>query len=66
MGFRITSYNVCYTKLLRTAKYGNNARKVFADLYVDDRNIHGFPGWMEVYEAVKAKDEQLKLKEAER
>jgi len=43
-----------------TAKYGSNARKVFATLYVDDRNIGGFPGWSEVYEAVKEKEEQLK------
>jgi len=46
-----------------TAEYGSNARKIFADLYVDDRNIHGFPGWMEEYEAVKAKDEQLKTEQ---
>lgn len=26
-------------------KYGNNSRKIFADLYIDDRNLGGFPGW---------------------
>ena len=43
-----------------TSLYGSNARKVFATLYVDDRNVGGFPGWLQVYEAVKAKNEQLK------
>ena len=25
--------------------YGNNTRKVHADLYIDDRQVGGFPGW---------------------
>lgn len=27
------------------ARYRNNSRKIFADLYIDDRNLGGFPGW---------------------
>ena len=26
-----------------------NTRKVFADKYIDDLNLQGFPGWMETY-----------------
>lgn len=28
---------------------GNDCRKIFADYYIDDRNIDGFPGWNMVY-----------------
>lgn len=28
------------------AKYGGNAgKKVYADVYIDDKNLGGFPGW---------------------
>jgi predicted mannosyl-3-phosphoglycerate phosphatase (HAD superfamily) len=30
------------------------SRKVYADLYIDDRNVGGFPGWVFVDRAVKA------------
>ena len=26
-------------------QYGNDTRKVYADCYIDDRNLGGFPGW---------------------
>jgi hypothetical protein len=26
-------------------KYANNSRKINADVYIDDRNLGGFPGW---------------------
>jgi hypothetical protein len=26
-------------------RYGDDSRKVFADVYIDDRNIGGFQGW---------------------
>ncbi|MFY0686951.1 MAG: hydrolase [Cyclobacteriaceae bacterium] len=28
------------------------ARKINADLFVDDRNVGGFPGWGEIYEMI--------------
>lgn len=37
-----------------TAKYGSNARKIFADIYIEDRIIDGFPGWLQVYEKIKS------------
>lgn len=40
-----------------TANYGSNSRKVFADIYIDDRNAGGFPGWLIAYEQIKEKQE---------
>ena len=35
----------------------SQSRKIDADLFVDDRNLGGFPGWGEVYEIIKQKIE---------
>lgn len=34
------------------AKYGSNSRKIYAHLYVDDRQVGGLPAWKEIYEEV--------------
>lgn len=34
-------------------KYGGDTRKIYADLYVDDRQIGGLPEWSKIYEYVK-------------
>ena len=35
------------------AKYGgSNSRKVNADIYIDDHNLGGFPGWIEAKKIV--------------
>ena len=31
----------------------SQSRKIDVDLFVDDRNLGGFPGWGEVYEIIK-------------
>ena len=31
---------------------GSISRKIDADLYIDDKNIGGFPGWSEVYQMI--------------
>ena len=36
----------------QTEKYGGESRKISADLYLDDKNLGGFPGWLAVYRAV--------------
>ena len=36
----------------RTSKYGSDCRKMSADVYVDDRNLGGFPGWPAVLRAL--------------
>ena len=41
----------------------NSSRKIHADLFIDDRNIGGFPGWGEIYQMVtntKPKEEEKK------
>ncbi len=29
-------------------KYGSNSRKIYAHIYIDDKNLGGFPGWQMV------------------
>lgn len=29
-------------------RWGDNGRKIGADIYIDDKNLGGFPGWAEV------------------
>ena len=36
-------------------QYGYNARKVSADVYIDDRNLGGLPSWHEIYDIVSGK-----------
>jgi len=36
-------------------KYGYNARKVNADVYIDDRNLGGLPSWNEIYDIISGK-----------
>lgn len=37
------------------AQYGSNSRKIYAHCYVDDKNVGGFPGWLEVYRLIMIK-----------
>jgi len=32
------------------------SRKIFADIYIDDRNIGGFPGWNKIWEILNSED----------
>ena len=38
---------------VETARWNNNSRKVFADLYIDDKQIGGLPSWKTIYKHVK-------------
>ena len=33
-------------------KYSSNSRKIYAHLYIDDRQVGGLPPWREIYEEV--------------
>lgn len=44
----------------QTAHFGNNSRKIYAHLYVDDKNLGGFPGWLEAAKQIKEKEEEWK------
>jgi len=35
--------------------YGYNARKIAADVYIDDRNLGGLPHWRVIYDIVSGK-----------
>jgi hypothetical protein len=36
-------------------KYGGDARKIYADIYIDDHNLGGLPQWDEIYDIIKTK-----------
>ncbi|ULC60466.1 hydrolase [Flaviramulus sp. BrNp1-15] len=41
-------------------EYNNEiSRKIHADLFIDDRNIGGFPGWGEVYQMLTNETPQI-------
>ncbi len=40
---------------LNVARYKNDSRKIYAHLYIDDKNLQGFPGWKKAYQIVKEK-----------
>ncbi|QGY43911.1 hydrolase [Maribellus comscasis] len=37
---------------------GTYSRKIYADLYIDDRNILGLPDWKELYETMNNEDSE--------
>lgn len=39
------------------AIYGPGGKKIYADVYIDDRNLGGFPGWFDTLETLKAMPE---------
>ena len=41
---------------------GSMSRKIYADIYIDDRNIGGFPGWSYIWRLLN-KDDSLNSKE---
>ncbi len=34
-------------------EYGKGGTKIYADIYIDDHNLGGFPGWDKVYQFIK-------------
>jgi hypothetical protein len=41
----------------------NSSRKIDADIYIDDRNLGGFPGWSEVWQTLFPYELQEKMAE---
>lgn len=41
-------------------QYSNDSRKINADLYVDDRQVGGWQGWIAVMDYVKKLEEDMK------
>lgn len=48
----------------QTALYNNNSRKIYAHLYIDDKNIGGFPGWLQCEEIINQVETEYKQKTA--
>jgi len=42
--------------------YGYASRKVYAHLYIDDKQVGGLPTWNEIYEWVNEKEEEYRNK----
>lgn len=40
----------------------NRSRKILADLFIDDRNLGGFPGWAKVYQTLTNETPQIPKK----
>jgi len=36
-------------------KFGYESRKIYADVYIDDRNLGGLPSWYEIYDIINGK-----------
>lgn len=43
----------------------NISRKIYADIYIDDRNIGGFPGWSKIWEIINS-EESIKIQQKEK
>jgi ribonucleotide monophosphatase NagD (HAD superfamily) len=41
-------------------KYGSDSRKVYAHLYIDDKQIGGLPAWTNIYEYVTKRENMYK------
>lgn len=39
--------------------YGSNSRKIYAHVYIDDKNLGGFPGWLQAYEMIQKVEEDF-------
>jgi hypothetical protein len=45
-----------------TVKYQSNSRKIYAHVYVDDKQVGGLPPWKDIYEYIK--EEEAKYMES--
>lgn len=46
----------------QTALYNNNSRKIYAHLYIDDKNLGGFPGWLQAEETINQMEAEYQQK----
>jgi hypothetical protein len=49
-GFTFDAYNESNPENI--VKYGRDTRKIFADLYIDDKNLTPLQSWNEIYDLV--------------
>ena len=48
------------------AKYGGTTRKVYAHLYIDDKQVGGLPPWIEILDYVRESEAEYKAKSNEK
>ena len=46
--------------------FGYESRKVYADVYIDDRNLGGLPPWKEIYDIVSGKVKMYRIYKMQR
>jgi len=46
----------------QTAMYNNNSRKIYAHIYIDDKNLGGFPGWLQTEKMITELEAQYQQK----
>lgn len=56
-GIEFYAVNKSYPEEILT---DTQSRKIDADIFIDDRNVGGFPGWSEVWQILFPFDQQLK------
>lgn len=39
--------------------YGDGGKKIYADVYIDDKNLGGFPGWKEVEKMLLSENKEV-------
>lgn len=39
----------------------NDSRKIFADIYIDDRNLGGIPSWGEIYQMICPEEDKTAI-----
>ena len=42
------------------------SRKIYADVYIDDRNVGGFPGWSKIWQILNENSNEDKVKKIKR
>ena len=51
-GLEFFAVNSNYHRCIEHQNGFSGSRKIHADIFIDDRNIGGFPGWQKVYEKI--------------
>ena len=59
-GIPFDRVNEHHPESIRT--YGSNSRKVYAHLYIEDKQVGGLPMWEEIYRWVNVMEEEYQLR----
>lgn len=59
-GLKFFAINSNYHTCINHQNGFSGSRKIQADIFIDDRNIGGFPGWLTVYEKITKLKRQIR------